>query len=1033
MKAFRALSLFTFLWFLAEPAGALNPDRDIRQLAHRSWGEKEGYPGRGAALAQTADGFLWIGSDNGLFRFDGIHFERYVSRSGDKLSQGPVRGLLAPPDGSLWIAYRLESKICVLRNGNAKSYGEADGVTSNPTSVVQDHEGTIWANTQTGVIRFNGMRWQHIGRDWNFPEDVPHLNSIVLFVDSRGTLWAGVNHTIMYLKQGSKRFEPTGALAGWSVSIAEAPDGTIWLADNFGYVQAISTSVCAESAAIARDEVETPKGTPPKCPSRAPLAVNVSAADRLLFDHSGSLWITSDTSGVLRVAHSERLREHPISKTSGDLQRFTSKDGLSADHCISILEDREGSIWVATQDGLDQFRDARMVSVALPTSIFQTAIAPADGGDIWVAGSWAYVARIHGDPRNVSLIPADAFKPYRDPAGVTWFMGNSLGQWKDGQFRTVARSPDRRLGSLGTWQIAGDKFGRLWAFSSGYGFFYLDHHRWNAWATPPEAAKQHVADMFSDSTGLIWVSTYEGDVITMDKGKIVDYPVSPDNPLRYVKAFAEHAPQEIWAGGVGGLVLIDKGHFRPIKPAALDSLEDVMGIVDAGREGLWLDTSGGVIHASRDEADRALRDPSYRFQSERFDSSDGLPGQTEAIYPYPKAIQGTDGRIWFTASKGVAWVDPKNIPRNAVPPPVSITSVYADGSHYLRFGGLRLAAHTAHIQIDYSALSFSVPERVRFRYKLDRIDEGWQDVGTRREAYYSNLGPGPYQFRVIACNNDGVWNEAGASLDFSITPAYYQTSWFQAACVIAFLAFLWGIYRYRLHQIARQFNIRMEERIGERSRMARDLHDTLLQGFQGLMLRLQAVDDLLPEGEVKGELERTLDRGDEVLAESRKAVHDLRDSTTVANELALALKAVGDELSSGESATFRLMVEGRTRKLHPIVRDEFYRIAREALRNAFSHARAHRIEVEITYDERLLRLRIRDDGGGIPPEILEAGRTGHYGLAGMRERAGQIGATLDIWSGGGTGTEIDLRMPGSIAYSEQPGRSRLRLFRNKAV
>jgi ligand-binding sensor domain-containing protein len=158
MKALRALSLCTFLWFLAEPAGALDPDRDIHQLAHRSWGEKDGYPGRGAALAQTADGFLWIGSDNGLFRFDGIHFERYGSRSGDKLSQGPVRGLLALPDGSLWIAYRLESKICVLRNGNAKSYGEADGVTSNPTSLVQDHEGTIWANTQTGVIRFNGTR-----------------------------------------------------------------------------------------------------------------------------------------------------------------------------------------------------------------------------------------------------------------------------------------------------------------------------------------------------------------------------------------------------------------------------------------------------------------------------------------------------------------------------------------------------------------------------------------------------------------------------------------------------------------------------------------------------------------------------------------------------------------------------------------------------------------------------------------------------------------------------------------------------------
>ena len=227
-------------------------------------------------------------------------------------------------------------------------------------------------------------------------------------------------------------------------------------------------------------------------------------------------------------------------------------------------------------------------------------------------------------------------------------------------------------------------------------------------------------------------------------------PSSPDSPLRYVTAFAEHAPQEIWAGGAGGLVLIDKGHFRVIRPAALDSLEDVTGIVDAGSDGLWLNTAGGVIHVSSDEADRALQDPSYRFQWERFDSFDGLPGQTQAIDPFPKAIQGTDGRIWFTATRGVAWVDPKNIPRNAVPPPVSITSVSADGSHYLRLAGLQFPARTANIQIDYSALSLSVPERVRFRYKLDGIDKGWQDVDTSRQAYYSNLGPGRYHFRVIA-------------------------------------------------------------------------------------------------------------------------------------------------------------------------------------------------------------------------------------------------------------------------------------------
>jgi signal transduction histidine kinase len=305
-------------------------------------------------------------------------------------------------------------------------------------------------------------------------------------------------------------------------------------------------------------------------------------------------------------------------------------------------------------------------------------------------------------------------------------------------------------------------------------------------------------------------------------------------------------------------------------------------------------------------------------------------------------------------------------------------------------------------------------------------------MGSDRKAFYNDLPPRNYRFRVMASNNSGVWNEAGGSFAVSIKPAYYQTAWFQTSCGIAVLALLWGLYRYRLRQIAREFNVRLEERLGERTRLARDLHDTLLQGFQGLMLRLQALVDLLPQGEAKEELEQTLDRADQVVADGRKAVHGLRLSTTVTNDLARAVSALGDELSSEDSATLGFLVEGETRELHPIIRDEVYRITREALRNAFSHARARHIEAEIIYAENLFRLRIRDDGEGIAPAILEDGRPGHYGLPGMRERAAEIGAKLDIWSGVGTGTEIDLSIAGSIAYGKRPGRSGLPVFREKA-
>jgi signal transduction histidine kinase len=298
-----------------------------------------------------------------------------------------------------------------------------------------------------------------------------------------------------------------------------------------------------------------------------------------------------------------------------------------------------------------------------------------------------------------------------------------------------------------------------------------------------------------------------------------------------------------------------------------------------------------------------------------------------------------------------------------------------------------------------------------------------------REVQYSNLPPRHYRFRVIACNNSGVWNEKGDVLNFSIDPAYYQTGWFASLLGGAVLLGLWGFHRYRLHRLAHEYNVRLEERVVERTRIARDLHDTLLQTFQGLTLRFQVVDEMLPPGSAKDELQETMECGDKAVIEARNAVHDLRLSTTTSNDLAEALRALGDELASHTTATFRLVVEGPPRELHPIVRDEVYRIAREALRNAAAHGAANHVEAEITYDKRFLRLRVRDDGKGIPAEILEKGRAGHFGLSGMRERARAIGAKLTISSGQGMGTEVALSVPASVGYAKPPRWARLWPFR----
>jgi signal transduction histidine kinase len=318
-------------------------------------------------------------------------------------------------------------------------------------------------------------------------------------------------------------------------------------------------------------------------------------------------------------------------------------------------------------------------------------------------------------------------------------------------------------------------------------------------------------------------------------------------------------------------------------------------------------------------------------------------------------------------------------------------------------------------------------EKMHFRFQLEGQDKDWREAVNRRRAEYSNLPPRHYRFRVMACNNSGVWNEEGASLDFAIAPAYYQTTWFRLSCVAAFLALLAGLHQLRLRQVARQFHMRMEERVSERTRIARDLHDTLLQSFQGVLMKFHAVTYMIVDrpAEAHKTLETVIEQARQAITEGRDAVQGLRSSTVISNDLARAISALGDELAGDQTGQncpdFRVRVEGTSRDLAPLVRDEVHRITREALCNAFRHAQAERIEVEICYDRRQLRLRVRDNGKGIDPKVLGGGgRAGHYGLPGMQERAKLVGGKLAVWSEIDSGTETELTIPASIAYAKSP-------------
>jgi len=495
---------------------------------------------------------------------------------------------------------------------------------------------------------------------------------------------------------------------------------------------------------------------------------------------------------------------------------------------------------------------------------------------------------------------------------------------------------------------------------------------------PSNLAKNPIMRLLFDHQGTLWAATY-GGVSRFDRatGNFVTYTPEQQNTIQY---------QEIQ--------------------------EDSKGI-------LWLGAQSGLHRFDPQTASQ----PSGLRLAERRSSESGN------VWPEPSIAESSDGRLWFATTKGIAWLDPAKFQenRNYLPPPVMISSIFSNGKTYTGSKNLTLPAHTEELEIDYTALSLAIPERVLFRYMLDGVDKEWRDAGNRRQAFYTNLAPRNYRFRVVASNNSGVWNEEGAFLDFAIAPAYYQTWWFRLSCVVAFIGLLWALYRLRVQQVTAQVRQRLQGRADERERIARELHDSLLQSFQGLQLSLYSGVGLLPDrpdvAKAKERLEGVINRADEAIKEGRDAIQGLRSSTTETNSLAASLSTLGEELACNQTnqnyPAVDVRVEGAPRDLHPILRDDVFRIAGEALRNAFLHAQANRIEVDIRYGSERFRVRIRDDGKGIDSQIVtDKGRPGHWGLRGMQERAKLVGGNLGVWTKLDSGTEIELTVPASTAYAK---------------
>jgi signal transduction histidine kinase len=521
--------------------------------------------------------------------------------------------------------------------------------------------------------------------------------------------------------------------------------------------------------------------------------------------------------------------------------------------------------------------------------------------------------------------------------------------------------------------------------------------------------------LLTDHLGRVWMAS-EAQVVLSSKGVVQEFGHNEGVPQGPLFVLYEDGSGNIWMGGESGLSKFDGRRFRALRDGNPIPLRSVSGIARDQDGSLWVVADTGVIRIPAAELDRAFGDPSYSFRSRRFDTLDGLPAKARHMIRGAGAVRTRDGRIWVATTGGLAFVDPRHLPNNDVPPPVQVEAVKIGGRQMAPEDNAVFPHGASDIEIDYTALSLSIPERVFFKYKLEGADANWHEAGTRRQAFYDHLHPRSYRFRVIARNSDGVWNEAGASWSFSVAPAFYQTIWFALASVLAGSLLLTAMYRVRVMQITAAMNTRFDERLAERTRIARDLHDTLLQSIEGSRI---VANDALKQPTDPRRLQRALERLSVWLAqaseEGRSALSSLRSSAEEGNDLGEAFRRAGDEYVLQRPIAFSVSIEGAAEEMHPIVRDEVYLIGYESIRNACCHSGASRLTVELNYREGL-RLRVRDNGKGMDPNLAAASKGGHFGMLGMYERAARIKGRLTISSSPANGTQVELAVPRSIAF-----------------
>ncbi len=808
---------------------------DLAQYAHTAWGVRDGAPGGISYLAQGADGVLWIASARGLFQFDGVRFERFEPPPGQTLLPHAPNVLLALPDTSLWIGH-LTAGVSVFRRGRILTYGTQDGLPGGAvTAIARDSGGTMWAATSRGLARLVGGRWETIDTAAGYPGGYTEP----VLVDGSGSVWAVAGDGIYILPRGAARFEkrePTRAgRRDGELDLVAAPDGSVWavhrsygvfpLADGRGGPPPSRTLAYPDTGIYSLSW------------SRDNPVVAIGTSGRLV-----RLWLSTLGGGEAGTPEtvSPRALTIPFSRTAG----------MSGNLIVAALYDREGSLWVGTPTGIDRFRETKLTPIAPPGYLELAAVAPDTSGTAWVAtrrGPPAALLRV-GD-RIVPRLDAPPMLTciYRDLRGGLWIGGIGLWERKGDAFAPVPLPPVQSGGAAFEREIqavARERDGGLWvaiAFNAGV-FRRRPGRGWKQFVPRPGLERSPANVITTDTSGRTWLGYQSGELVLVVGDSVRLFGAEQGLDVGRVLAISVYGDR-VWIGGQSGVAAFDpreadrRGHlFVPMLTAG-EPLRGVSGVVETADGELWLNGADGVTRIPAAEVRRAHAEPGYQVRYERLDYRDGIEPPAQQVRPLPSAAAGPDGRIWFASAGGVAWVDPHRVRRNPVPPPVQVRALTAGRQRYFlgqsAVDTVRLPARTTALSVAYTAYSLAIPDRVRFKYRLEGLQDTWQDAGSRREAFFTNLAPGRYRFRVIAANDDGVWNTTGASLAFAIAPAWNQTWWFLGLVAFTLLttpaiaAVAWQRRRGRL--AAARTQARFEAILAERTRVARELHDTLLE------------------------------------------------------------------------------------------------------------------------------------------------------------------------------------------------------------